>query len=306
MAAIVIFGGCDRAFGLEGRVAGPDAAPDAVPYSKCGAFLYDDPLRYAAIVNPFISETGAAQPWSWEEARTMCRQRGMDLAVFNDEKELGTTTSPPTWPFWIGEQLADAAWTTVDDCPALEPTPPPGMVNGCGVVNAPLDLGATACNGQLPPSSEPSVVLDALCETPRPTANDCLGNDPLATRYVRSIQPLAYAGAIEFCTKVNGHVVSFESHAEWLHVSKLTADEVKARFWVGSTFDGSDWTAGTGCPATYSWSGGTPGTPVAGSCLASTLRVNGEGPESSGLFLDGVTPTECARGDEMFALCEVN
>lgn len=284
---------------------GPDAAPDAAPYSKCGAFLADDPLRYAAITNPLVSEDGRASLWSWDDARTMCRQRGMDLAVFNDDHELGAT-APPAWPFWIGSQLVSSAWSTVDDCPAIAPLPPPGMVNGCGVVTGPLDLRATSCNGQLPPESEQPVVLHALCETPRPTTNGCLGNDPLATKYVRSIEPVTYDAAIAFCKNVNGRVVSFESHAEWTHISRLTTATLKARFWVGSTFDGTEWTASTGCPATYSWHNGTPGTPAAGSCLASTLRVNGEGPEAEGLFLDGVTPTECGRADEMFALCEVD
>jgi hypothetical protein len=307
LAALLILGGCDRAFGLDDRdrVAGPDAAPEVAPYSRCGAFLSDDPLRYAAITSPLVAEDGGAAPWSWDAARAMCRQRGMDLAVVNDDHELGMAEVPPAWPFWIGAQLENSTWTTVDECPMLAP-PPPGTVQGCGVVNGPLDLGVAACSGQLPPTSDPSVVTSALCETPRPMTASCLGNDPVATRYVRSIEPVDHEGAVEFCKSVHGHVVSFESHAEWTHVSQLTTDTIKARFWVGSTFDGTVWTTSTGCPATYSWHDGTPGTPAAGSCLASTLRVNGEEPESAGLFLDGVTPTECSDADEMFALCEVD
>jgi hypothetical protein len=307
MVATLAIGGCDAAFGLQTREAAPDAAPDAPPYSPCGAFLYDEPLRYANISNPRVAADEVTPlPWSWDDARTMCLQRGMDLAVFNDEHELGMAPEAPAWPFWIGEKLTNTTWSSVDDCPALEPATPPAMSNGCGVVNGPITLGATACTGQLAPLSEPPVVTSALCETPRPTSASCLGNDPLGTRYVRSIQPLSHEGATAFCDNVKGQLVVFETHAEWKRVSKLTNEQFKARFWVGSTFDGTTWNAITSCPATYSWQGGTPGTPAAGSCLSTTLRVFGvDNGEHQGIWLDGVTPTTCDRTDELFAVCEI-
>ncbi len=307
VVAAVALGGCDRAFGLDEREPGPDAAPDAPPYARCGTFLYDEPLRYATINNPRVAPDGVTpEAWSWDEARTMCLQRGMDLAVFNDEHELGMANESPAWPFWIGAKLDNATWSNVDECPALEPAVPPAMANGCGVVTGPVELGATACTGQLAPASEPVVVAAALCETPRPTTASCLGNDPLGTRYVRSIQPLDYASARAFCGDVNGELVVFETHAEWKRVSKLTNEQFKARFWVGSTFDGRAWNAITSCPATYSWKDGTPGTPIAGSCLSSTLRIDGDdNPEHQGIWLDGVTPTACDRTDELFAVCEI-
>lgn len=307
VAVVLALGGCDQAFGLEGRLPAPDAAPDAPPYSKCGVFLYDEPLRYANIVNPKATPEGVPLPWSWEEARTMCLQRGMDLAVFNDDHEVGMAPEAPSWPFWIGAKLENAAWSYVDECPALEPATPSAMTSGCGVVAGPVDLSATACTGQLPPSEDkPPVVGSALCETPRPTNVNCLGNDPLGTRYVRSIQPLSYAAATAFCDDVNGQIVVFETDAEWKRVSKLTNEQFKARFWVGSSFDGTTWKAITSCPATYSWQNGTPGTPTSGSCLSTTLRVFGtENPEQQGIWLDGMTPTACDRNDELFAVCEI-
>ncbi len=307
LTAALAASGCDKAFGLDEREPAPDAPPDAAPYTACGTFLYDEPLRYAMINNPRVAaDEVTLLPWSWDEARTECLQRGMDLAVFNDEHELGMAPESPAWPFWIGERLTDRTWTSVDDCPALEPTTPAHMTTGCGVVSGPLSLGAEACTGQLAPLSEPTVVTSALCETPRPDSASCLGNDPLGTRYVRSIRPLDYQGAIEFCENVNGKVVVFETHAEWLRVAKLTNEDFKARFWVGSTFDGRQWTANTSCPATYAWAGGTPGIPATGSCLSSALRVFGpENPEVQGIWLDGVTPTACDRTDELFAVCEI-
>ena len=101
-------------------------------------------------------------------------------------------------------------------------------------------------------------------------------------------------------------IVVFETQEEWKRVSKLTNEEFKARFWVGSTFDGTEWKAITRCPATYSWKDGTPGIPTAGSCLSSTLRVFGaDNPEHMGIWLDGVTPTACERTYELFAVCEI-
>ncbi len=308
--AVLMMGACNTVFGLEDREPTPDAAPDAALYSRCGTFLFDEALRYATINNPRTAPDGVTPlPWSWDEARTMCQQRGMDLAVFNDEHELGMANEPPAWPYWIGAKLTNQAWENVDECPALEPATPSAMTNGCGVVNGPVELGATACTGALPVLPDPigpPVVPAALCETPRPTTANCLGNDPAATRYVRSIQPLDYAGAKEFCDNVNGEIVVFETHEEWKRVSKLTNEQFKARFWIGSQFDGTVWSSITNCPATYSWKDGTPGTPVAGSCLSSTLRVDSaDNPEHQGIWLDGLTPTACDQTDELFAVCEI-
>lgn len=306
VVAVLATGGCDAVLGLDSRDPAPDASPDAPPYTRCGTFLYDEPLRYAMVNNPRVAaDEVTLLPWSWEDARTACRQRGMDLAVFNDEHELGMAPEAPTWPFWVGEKLENRAWTSVDECPALEPATPPQMTSGCGVVAGPITLGAEACDGQLAPLAEPAVVTSALCETVRPTSASCLGNNPLGTRYVRSIRPLDYQGALAFCENVKGHVVVFETQAEWLRVAKLTNEEIQARFWVGSTFDGTVWNTVTSCPATYSWKDGTPGTPVAGSCLSSTLRVFGADEEHAGIWLDGVTPTACERTDELFAVCEI-
>lgn len=309
LAAVVLMSSaCDAVFGLEGRVPSPDAAPDAAPYTRCGAFLYDEGFRYATVNNPNVTPEGVTLPWSWDEAREMCQHRGMDLAVFNDEHELGMANEPPAWPYWIGAKLTSAAWENVDECPALEPATPSAMTNGCGVVDGPVSLGATSCTGQLPPDPDdgPPVVAAALCETPRPNSANCLGNDPLGTRYVRSIQPLDYAGAKAFCDNVKGEIVVFETNEEWKRVSKLTNEQFKARFWIGSQFDGTTWNTITSCPATYSWKDGTPGTPVAGSCLSSTLRVFGaDNPDHQGIWLDGLTPTPCDRTDELFAVCEI-
>lgn len=308
-AAVLMSSACDAAFGLEGRVPAPDAAPDAAPYTRCGTFLYDEALRYATVNNPNATPEGVPLPWSWDDARRMCQYRGMDLAVFNDEHELGMANEPPAWPYWIGEKLTNQTWESVDECPALEPTTPPAMTNGCGVVDGPVALGAVACSGQLPVVADPigpPVVAAALCETPRPTSANCLGNDPLGTRYVRSIQPLDYEGAKQFCDNVKGEIVVFETQEEWKRVSKLTNEQFKSRFWIGSQFDGTVWNTITSCPATYSWKDGTPGTPAAGSCLSSTLRVFGaDNPEHQGIWLDGLAPTACDRTDELFAVCEI-
>lgn len=312
-ALIALAGGCDLAFGLGERPIESDAAPDpmsdAAPYSPCGAFLGDDPLRYASISNPKFEpdpDGGTVPlPWSWDEARTMCRRRGMDLAVFNDLHELGMATEPPGWPYWIGEQIVDSTWSSVDGCPALMTGETTSTAAGCGVVRGPVEISPTACSGMLPPPSEPGVVIAALCESPRPTDASCLGNDPLQASYVRSAEPMSYEATRTYCAGIGGDVVVLETHAEWLHVAELTTEVIEARFWIGSTFDGEVWTTSTGCPAVYSWTGGSPGTPAAGSCLASVVRQSTAEEDLGAIIVDGVEPTACAESAEVFAVCEV-
>ena len=101
--------GCDAVFGLE-----REPPPELAGYDRCGAFLYDEPLRYATVQNPNIE-----LPWSWDDARIACQLRGMDLAVMNDTHELGRGAEDAPWPYWIGQRTIGGADQTVDGCPAL-------------------------------------------------------------------------------------------------------------------------------------------------------------------------------------------
>ena len=308
-AQLALLAGCDGVFGLVAPPLVADAATDAPPYETCGVALGGDPLRYAMISNPrteLAPDGGVVSlPWAWSEARTMCRQRGMDLAVFNDAHELGTASEPPGWPYWIGEYVDGVRWSSVDVCPALMTDEPTTTADACGVVAAPGALAPIACTGALPAPAEPGVVVAALCETPRPTEERCLGNNPQRTSYPRSREPMSRDAARAYCAGLGGDLVVIESHAEWLHVAALTAEVIQARFWIGSTFDGETWTASTGCPAVYVWTGGTPGTPGAGSCLASALRPSTDEDDPGGIVVDGVEPTACTDAADVFALCEV-
>jgi len=282
----VLATGCDVVFAVEPPATIQDATVDAPAFSPCSAALFDDPLRYAALPRPMVEEA-----WSWDDARTMCRQRGMDLAVINEERELGAAFDLPGWPYWVGHALASGRWSTVDGCAALEPPPRAAITDGCGAVLGPTELGAIACSG-VPAGPEPGIVQGALCETPPAREARCLDSDPAGARYVSSDAPMTYAEARQLCADMDGTIVVADSHAEWLHLAELAREQLHARFWIGSTFDGTEWQTETGCPATYSWAGGTPGIPRAGSCVAVTLAV------------DGVEPTACESSD-VLAVCEL-
>lgn len=301
--------GCDLVFDFE-----RDPPPEFENYDRCGAFLYDEPLRYAAIANPTggVDASGnplPVLPWSWEDARFACQLRGMDLAVFNDLHELGMAPEAAAWPYWIGQQGTGTATQTVDGCPAIDTPAALRLVaadaSACGVVAGPLEVTGASCDGVLPAGMEPAVVPGALCETPRPDHLDCLGRDPTTVTYVMSDDAMAYDAATSFCAARSGHLVVFETHDEWRYLSKQTHDRWERPFWVGAQLDGTQWTAVNGCYGTYSWTGGTPGKPSSGSCVTARTRIVDEAePELSGTVLDGVEPTPC--GDEKYyALCEL-
>jgi hypothetical protein len=308
--ALVATTGCDVIWGLE-----RDPPPEFVNYDRCGAFLFDEPLRYASIRNPNVELDGdgnpiGIKPWSWEDARTTCQLRGMDLAVFNDQAELGMGAEDAMWPYWIGQRTIGTVEETVDGCPSI--TSPSALrfvaadATACGVVASPNEIAGASCDGQLPPPMEPDVVLGALCETPRPDSIACLGQNPLAVDYFLSDSALPYDRARGFCESKGAHLVVVETHAEWLHLSRMTKTEWQKPFWLGSRLDGTTWKTENGCFGTYSWTGGTPGTPASGSCVAAKVRVVDEPEEGlSGTVLDGVEPTACAD-QQSFALCEID
>jgi len=297
--------GCDVVWGLV-----REPPPAVANYDRCGAFLYDEPLRYATVMNP----TGGVDalgnplaPWSWDEARTACEYRGMDLVVFNDLHELGMAPEEAAWPYWIGQQMVGTATETVDGCPAVA-TPTSARfvaadVTACGVVSGPLEVDGASCDGALPAGTEPSVVLGALCETPRPDTVACVGGDPAFETYVMSDAPMTYDGARAFCSTKHGHLLVVETQAEWTLLSTQTHDSWERPFWLGSQLNATRWETVIGCPGTYSWTGNTPGTPPSGSCVATKIRpADDTGP--AGMVLDGVAATPCDDA-QSYALCEL-
>ena len=299
LTALLLATGCDLVFSLDRP---PDAPLDdgPIPSDRCGPFLYDEPLRYTLISNP----TTELAPWSWSEARTACRQRGMDLAVFNDAHELGSIVDDSMWPFWMGASRTGSTWSAVDECPALMPTG--GVADSCGIVPGPNTISDTPCSGHVPNAKpqDPPVVVAAMCETPRPENDSCLGNDPAKTTYVMSPSAMTFAAARSFCADRGGHPVVFETHAEWLAVGKRIDDDLHERFWLGSTFDGTTWKSENACPAQYTWATGQPSeAPRADDCMGSVM-LDVSDDDGAHSVLTGVDRMECAAA-EMHALCEI-
>lgn len=307
---LVLGTGCDLVFDFTA-----DPPPEVEPYDRCGAFLYDEPLRYAAVANPSLGLDPDGNPlpivpWSWDDARAACRLRGMDLAVFNDLHELGMAPESSVWPYWIGERITGSTSETVDGCPPVDAPSAeqliPAGAAGCGVVAGPLEVTGARCDGQLPVGMEPAVVISALCETPRPDRPGCLGADPGAVSYVISDAPMTQANATAYCTARRGHLVVFETEAEWRYAADQTKQVWERPFWVGAKLDATTWQAVNGCAGMYSWTNGTPGTPASGSCLATRTHVANESePGLSGTILDGVEATPCGD-DQSYALCELD
>jgi len=294
--SLLVASGCDVVFGLE-----REPPPELADYDRCGAFLYNEPLRYAVVTH----DTAAA--WSWDDARLACHYRGMDLAVLNDTRELGMAPEEAVWPFWIGQRMIGSTSETVDGCPAVTTAVSARYVaadaTACAMVGAPLEVDGASCDGALPPDMEPSFVTSALCETPRPESIDCLGQDPLDVSYILSDAPMTFAAAKQFCAAKDAHLVVVETQAEWRFLAKQTTEAWSKPFWLGSQFTQSKWETVNGCAGTYSWTGGTPGVPANGSCVAAQLRASTDEDAPASMVLDGVAPTPCTE-DLIYALCE--
>ena len=296
--------GCDIVYSLDRP---PDAPLDdgAQPYDRCGAFLYDEPLRYAFIPNPNPPDENGMKAWAWSDARRSCLQRGMDLAVFNDLHELSAAPTDILWPYWMGASRTSSTWSTVDGCPAMMPAG--GNTDTCGVVPGPNAVGESPCTGAMadPKPDQPQVVAAAMCETPRPEAGPCLGNDPAKTEYVMSPNAMSFAAARTFCSDRGGRPVVFETHAEWLAIGKRIDEELHQRFWVGSTFDGTTWKTENKCPAHYSWATGGPSEPPnTNDCMGSVMLEVPQEDSPPVMVLTGVDRLECSAA-EMHALCEI-
>jgi hypothetical protein len=285
---VVVAGGCDFTFGIDGL--GSDGSQG---YDRCAPGGYDDPLRYKEI----------AQIMSWDDARRACQLQGMDLAVFDDDHEMGRSPAEQ-WPYWIGVREDDAtAWQTIDGCPPVA-MPAPAAAVQCAAMFDALDPRGTSCDGVLVPPTEndPSAVQGVLCETPRPRTADCLPRDPATETYVVSPSAMSYATARAYCADRGQHLLEVSSQAELAVVSALVAGgTATTSFWIGATFDGTTWTAESACPVEYSWTDAGPmfaGDPLP-NCAASVIAAD---PDSGAPALQGMAVARC--DDTRHAICE--
>jgi hypothetical protein len=264
--------GCDRVF-----YAQTQPLPDAVGAVDRCAPIAPDPLRYTAIPNP----------GTWDAARAACAQRGMDLAVINDEHELADADIEIR-PYWIGQAVMSGGWNTIDGCPAYAP-PPAFAANQCGVIgDDPAASVGTGCDGSMP-------VVAALCETPRPTSAACTPAHPGAETYVTSPSTLSFADAQAYCSGQHAHLAVIDSFAELTHISQLASEGSFQTFWIGSQFADNAWTTETGCPGLYSWTNFGPTISDATACASGTM-VDGS--------FGGTTASSCGT-DQFIALCEL-
>lgn len=283
--------GCDRAFGIEDVPPPPDVPPQIANYDRCSP-IPDDPLRYATVSAPVV---GA---WSWDDARTACMRRGMDLAVMNDEHELSMSQTE-VWPYWVGAAFDGNAWSSVDGCPAYSRTQVTGATAQCGFAgdSSGTIIGAP-CNGALADAP----VDTALCESPRPSTGACGFRKPADEQYVLSDEAFTYANARQYCQKLGGHLLVIDSVDELHFVSQLAHDQAYPRLWIGATFDHRTWQSDTSCPGLYSWTDGTPTFGTSTDCLATTMAADPEEPTIQ--RMTGMRPARCTE-DGVRALCEL-
>ena len=195
---------CDAVYGLEGRT--PDSATTTDGGSVLCAPLPYDARRYTPLV-------GAGQ-LTWTAARTQCKLRGFDLAVLDegDSDELTYQTAGAALPFWLGvEHTGD--WTGVDGCvPSTRWAPGEPVVAATGrcVVMTGMGLASEPCDA----TTHAGVGLDALCETPRPSAACQAITGVLRSTYlVASTALVGRAVARDMCTAIGMHLVELSSGA---------------------------------------------------------------------------------------------
>jgi hypothetical protein len=293
----LLLGGCDMLFDLT--TVNPN--PDGPVYDRCAPGGYDDPLRYNYVLTDTIGST------TWDDARRNCQLRGMDLAVFNDNHEMGMAPEAQ-WPYWFGVKSDATGWSTIDGCPAIGmPTPSIALGSAdpmCGAMFSPLTPNGSTCDGALvqTPPDGPDHVLGVLCETPRPKSAACLPKDPTLETYTVSPTPMAYDAAKKFCEDLGDHLVVVDSHAELMMMSRLVSHgNIGAGFWFGATFDGT-WKSVTTCPAEFSWTDLGPsfiGDPFP-NCVSGVLAMD---LESNTMALQGMALASCGDPTKL-AVCE--
>jgi hypothetical protein len=271
---------------------GIDAPPGA--FDRCAFSGADDPLRYAGV------SAAEGDVLAWDDARAACVRLGMDLAVMNDEAELGAMDpDDATWPMWIGEteSAPSTPWMSVDGCPAIAPARM-SSGSGCGIVADAGAVAGDACDAS-------AVITQALCETPRPESAACL-RDPTKETYVVSPTALAHAAAITYCTSQHAHLVVIDSFAELHVLSGLINTQVAADFWIGETWNGQAWTSETSCPGEFSWADGGAANAALDAATQCTSAVisDSSGEEDDGPTFAGQEITACDA--EKLALCEVD
>jgi hypothetical protein len=283
---LVACAGCDQVLGIS--EVPPTPGPGGT-YDRCATPAAPDPLRYKFIPDSFAASS------SWEDYRTACLIRGMDLAVIADPRE-ANQNADALWAYWIGARKDAGVWETVDGCPAAAFLPAEGPT-GCGAVFGPLDAAATSCDGVLPPvppDEEPSRVLGALCETPRPLTAECLPHDPMLETYVVSSELMTYSAAKRFCTDQGLHLIVLSSADEMPLLELVNADA-----WLGATFDGKTWRTETGCPGLYSWTDVGPVIDTDIACATSSFSAPNPGVAPT---MQGIATAHCA--EQHYAICE--
>jgi hypothetical protein len=147
-------------------------------------------------------------------------------------------------------------------------------------------------------------MLAALCETPRLNDARCVQERLVTKTYTVSTATLSFAAAKTFCTAKGEHLVVIDSFEELGVVSRLVRDQAVDSFWIGATFDGTQWSSATGCPPEFSWSDPLPAALDAQpSCVAATIsQLFDEETSTMPTVLQGMQVARC--DDTRLALCE--
>jgi hypothetical protein len=246
--AMLALGACDAVFGLTGREPADAATPgDTMTVDEgvaaCEPLAYDA-RRYSPLVG-----TGVL---TWTNARTRCKERGADLAVFDegDDDELVNQSAGATAPFWVGIAYG-GEWSSIDGCPpALGWAPDEPRVTApaqCVVMTA-AGLANESCGA----GTHDGITVHALCETPRPSAQ-CIEQTKLDnSMYIALTEPpMTRSLAQTQCTTMGMHVLELSSSDELAYIT--TNFPTYTRYWVAASYVGDAWTSPTGCPQMFPW-----------------------------------------------------
>lgn len=261
---LVACAACDTVLGLAKTV--PSDGPSFVGQA-CDALPFDR-LRYHALD---MSTLATFNGLTTATALQVCQAIGMELVSFDDgdTMELANELSGAPFYYWTGLQFTGTGWSNPDGCRAPDvwraTEPSSNDTSSCGLMTSDNEIAAGCGEATFGAAG----MLNALCETPRPSPA-CLSQwNPAATAYrVPDLGNSTYVVAAPKCNLPNEHVVVIDSSAELATVEAFAAGHGVTRFWVGATFSGTGWTTLTGCPAVFPWdyAGGQPDFVGGGGC----------------------------------------
>ncbi len=255
IVAVACTAACNQILGLhppDHLVADASSTVDADFGAVCDPIAYD-PRRYDAIQH---LSGGSNLGYNVASALDDCELIGMQLVSFDadDSAELANELQAGQAPFWTGASWVAGAWVNPDGCTpyiAFASGLGPNGATGLCVLQTVGGMDIPSCTQNLYNGTVP---INALCETPRPSAT-CRRYMSERDYQIVSKAPVTFDVAAPMCPP-GSHVVEIDSSDELETVRNMATAAGISSFWLGAQWLGVEWSSPTNCPQVFAWENG--------------------------------------------------